>query len=335
MTIKEKRVTLATIAKEAGVSVGTVAKVLSGAGGNAIRVGKDTGERIRRIAARRDYQPNHSARILVGKSSNIIGLLIDSQAPMSTFRILSFIEKRFSSIGYRVMIAEAHDDVQSFAESCRTLRQYGVEGIISLAHDYPGNEELLKKHFSMSEKIVFVGQPCFNTPYYVEIDHPYAINQAFDYLVNQGRKKFSMAYFNNGSYAVEQRKNAFIQAAAKHKVQALTLPIPIDDIDRNIENITNFTVKNKFDVIFAPDDFHAIALPAELGKHNLKVPEQISVIGNDNEPFARLVSPKLTTIDENAEGKAAAAVEMLFQILAGKTPAAKVISNSLIIRESA
>jgi len=327
-------VTLAEIARQAGVSVGTAAKVLSGAGGDAIRVGKETGERVRRLAEELDYQPNHNARILVGKSSNIIGLLIDSQAPLSTFRILSFIEKNFSVVGYRVMIAEAHNDVHSFAESCRMLRQYGVEGIISLAHDYPDSKSLLKEHFAMASNIVFVGQPYFDTANYVEVDRAYGVNQAFDYLWKKGRRRLGMAFFNNGSGSVSQRLQAFLAAAERFDAEVFTLPVAINDIDANIERITAFAVEKKLDAIFAPDDFHAVALPAQLARRKLSVPKQVAIVGNDNEPFARLVSPQLTTIDENAEAQAAAGVDMLRQILDGKSPSVPIIRNTLIVRES-
>jgi len=334
MQVGEKRVTLAEIARQAGVSVGTAAKVLSGTGGNAIRVGKETGERIQRLAAKLDYQPNHNARILVGKKSNIIGLLIDSQAPLSTFRILSFIEKNFSAIGYQVMIAEAHNDVHSFAESCRTLRQYGVEGIIALSHDYPDRKSLLKEHFAMASNIVFVGRAYFDTANYVDIDRAWGINQAFDYLWDKGRRRLGMAFFNNGVAAVSQRLGAFLAAAERHNVEVFTLPVLINNIDDNIERIMAFAVEKKLDALFTPDDFHAVALPVQLAHGKLLVPKQIAIVGYDNEPFARLVSPQLTTIDENAEAQAAACVDMLRQILDGKSPSVPIIRNTLIVRES-
>lgn len=340
MNDKKKRVTLLEIAQAAGVSLGTAAKVLSGAGGSAIRVGKETSARVTKLAAELDYQPNHTARILAGKSSNIIGILIDSMAPLSHFRVLSAIEQEFSKLGYRVMIAEAHDNVKSFADSCQTLQQYGVEGIISLAHDYPNNEELLWKYFQYLDHIVFVDKPCFETNDYVAIDRESGIIDAYQHLWNKGRRQIGIGLFNNESRPILQRRDAFLKAAQQHGIvnaEQFVIFVPFSPVESNVIAIADFMRKKQLDAVITPDDFHAVALISELMRRNVAVPEAAAVIGYDNEKFASLVTPRLTTIDENSTDQAVAAVKLLKRIIAGEMiiPQPPEVKNNLIVRDSA
>lgn len=100
---KVKRVTLADIAREAGVSVPSVAKVITGCRSN-ICVSDAKAALIREIAERLHYRPNLHGKALAGGSIKMLGVLIDSCAPPQTVRILSSIESAAALRGYRVIV---------------------------------------------------------------------------------------------------------------------------------------------------------------------------------------------------------------------------------------
>ncbi len=84
---------LVDIARKAGVSKITVAKVLHDTGGKNTRVSEATAKRVCRIATTLNYHPNLAARQLTGQKSNIIGGIIDSMAPETVLKELSIIER--------------------------------------------------------------------------------------------------------------------------------------------------------------------------------------------------------------------------------------------------
>ena len=129
-------VRLADIAREVGVSIVTVAKVVNNTGGKNTRVSEKTAEKIRSCVKRMEYHPNMLARGLVGKSSDLIGVVLDSCAPPVYHERLSLMEKYAALHGYRFMIGQAHDDVEKLKSFAHTFQSYGAAGIICLAHAY-------------------------------------------------------------------------------------------------------------------------------------------------------------------------------------------------------
>ena len=117
------------IAERAGVSLGTVSAVLSGRG-KSIRFSKEKAEKIRAIAREMNYIPNFSAKMLSGQSSHTLGVLVDSEDVAVRFEQLAAIEREAEQCGYRLLVAEAHRNPEKQLMNYRTLRQYGVDGVI-------------------------------------------------------------------------------------------------------------------------------------------------------------------------------------------------------------
>jgi LacI family transcriptional regulator len=112
MLMERKKVRLADIASEAGVSTVTVAKALNRTGGKNARVGAATAARIREIATRLNYRPDSIAQQLAGKKSKIIGVVMDSCAPQTYHERLSKMEMYASHKGYKFMIGQSHEDIE-------------------------------------------------------------------------------------------------------------------------------------------------------------------------------------------------------------------------------
>ena len=126
------RVTIKDVAAEAGVSFQVVSAILNNC--SYARASKETRQRVTDAARKLNYVPNISARILQGGSSRMTGVLVDSRASENVLRVLAALEKCAVVRGCRLLISEAHDDPQRLWEGCRELQQYGVDGIIALAH---------------------------------------------------------------------------------------------------------------------------------------------------------------------------------------------------------
>ena len=127
--------TIRDVADLANVSFQLVSAVL--AGKKYARASESTRKRIFESAEKLGYVPSVSARILKGGESKVLGVLVDSRAPSVVHSLLAEIEHVADLQGYRLLVAQAHDNPEKLLASFHSLKQYGVDGILSLAHDYP------------------------------------------------------------------------------------------------------------------------------------------------------------------------------------------------------
>ena len=211
---KGNAVRLADIAREVGVSIVTVAKVLNNTGGKNTRVSEKTASRIRACVEKMEYHPNMLARRLVGKSSDLIGVVLDSCAPAVYHERLSLMEKYAAMNGYRFMIGQAHDDVGKLKSFAHTFHSYGVAGIICLAHTY---EDANAANVFPEDSTVFLAQPKgIKNPCYVKIDAEKAFSQAVTYLVSRGRRRIAMLSLDVGYGDILLREQAYRNALGRY-----------------------------------------------------------------------------------------------------------------------
>ena len=324
MLARKKNVTLSDVACAVGVSRALAGKVLGGGSNSNIRVSEETARMIREAAQRLHYRPNLSARMLTGQSSRLIGILIDAQPPAVTFRTLAFIDKLAAENGYRLLIGEAHDSIDSLYHHYSNFMQYNVDGVICLAHDYPGQEEKLQELFLNADNIVFIEKTVLPNVSCVEIDRPAAVEELTSLLL-ETRKRVGIVMEDPVYRSVRQRKEGFCRAMEKAGVSEpliYFLPKPA----RSMEEwmccaIEEFILPARLDAVIAPNDLAASYLMRNLQKRGLQIPADIAVAGFDNDPFDGSLYPSLTTIDDNNELIARYAFELLLEQLTGKTPA--------------
>lgn len=317
MLARKKKVTLSDVAGAVGVSRALVGKVLGGGNSN-IRVSEETARMIREAAERLHYQPNLSARMLTGQSSHLIGILIDAQPPPVTFRTLAFIDKYAAANGYRLLIGEAHNSIDSLYHHYSNFMQYNVDGVICLAHDYPGQEEKLQELFRDAENIVFVEKPVLPNACCVEIDRAAAVEELTSLLLRT-RKRIGIIMEDPSYHSIRQRKEGYCRAMRKAGLEKLWIHF-LPDEQVGLEElmhraITEFVLPEQLEALIAPNDLAASYLMRELMRRGLRIPDDIAVAGFDNEPFSGSLYPSLTTIDDNNEEIGKYAFDLLLEQL--------------------
>ncbi len=339
-------VRLRDIAKKLDRSESLVSKVLSGKLGNTA-VAEEKAELIRRTAAEMGYAPNLNARSLAGKPSRIIGLLIDSTAPPVVFRTMAAIERIASENGYRCMIGEAHESLETLCMNVDIFMQYGVDGIISLAHEYPGRtSEFMRLFSNYLNRMVFVGEPPDCDVCSVEIDRASAVKDAVLHLHECGARRIAFIREKRNWNSLRQRQDGY---AAGMKmlglsgkdlfIHSFSEKVLEEDSPREFfeEQIVLPLLEKRIDGVVGLNDILAHRLIFELAERGVRCPQDSRIVGSDNEPFTRYAIPPLTTIDSKTEEQAQAVLELLLEQLAspGKTtPRRKLIVPELILRKS-
>ena len=318
-TLENNKVRLVDIAREVNVSAALVSKVLNGNSGN-IRVSPEKAEMIRKTARKMNYTPNINARALAGQSTKVIGILIDSKAPTVSFRLLAEIEHEATLHGYRTLIGEAHDSVENLYETYQHLRKHGVDGVICISHDYPGENEKLEEYFRDCGPIVFLGQPEIRNHSHIILEIDSGIRDAVRYLRESGRKRIAMlADRNMEDHSIQDRIRDFLSVYPQGQdmlIPFLYSPGDALTMRKDVRQIIkNFIIPRKIDALLAANDISALILLGELNASGLNVPGDIALIGHDNEFFSECCPIPLTTIDENNAVRASCAVNMLLDTI--------------------
>jgi DNA-binding LacI/PurR family transcriptional regulator len=333
---------LSDIAKIAGVSRITVSKALLGTGGTNARMSEATRKRILEIAAAANYRPNMAARMLTGKRSGIIGVLIDSQAPLMWFECIRHMEKAATEKGFRLMIAQQHESVENILEYAMDFAAYGAEGIISFVHGYPELKKQITKFMRVIPNVVYIGKPDLKNAASVEVDIESGINAIIKHLIKQGRKRIGISLVGRGSKVCEHRYTGYVNSIQSSRLEFDENLILIDDAFKT-ETIGNarriidlLVVKNKADAIVAQNDLFAALIINELCRQGYRVPADIAVSGFDDNAFAEVFSPPITTVRQPLELIASEAINLLNEMIIKKSSGRSVtIKPEFIVRKSA
>ena len=335
------RVRLIDVAKRAEVSRAAVARVLLGTGKDSIRVSEAKSALIRKHAKEMNFQVDKSAQMLAGKSSKIIGVLIDSYAPQVKFKTLSVVEEILARKGYRLIIGQTHDNFENFKSYIADFASRRVDAIICFAHEYPDFD--VSKEFHGFDNVVFVGRPkqLKNTSF-VEVDIKKGMQKIVKHLCAAGRKKIALFYPGTDASSVKQRMDGY-------KIELQAQGIAFDDElvysclnnlpfkDNYLEAIKYLVGERKVDAIIANNDIWAVNLIKYLKKNDIYVPRDVAVVGVDDLDVAQMIDPELTTVNQKSTEQGDAISQIILEMIENKQiniPRQITIEPELIIRES-
>ena len=333
-------VTIRDVALKAGVSFQLVAAVLGKK--KYAHASAATREKIFAAAESLGYVPNAHARILRGDASKIIGVLIDSRAPVAMYSILAEIEQLADAHGYRILSAQTHDNPEKLLQSYYALKQNGVDGVISFSHDYSQFGYHLDKRLQDDPKIVFVLNTDEQNTSAVDIDMKDGIIAAAEHLRNQGYKKTAFLLFGEKTLKSLTQGN-------RDRLAGIRQGCPEGDIillktsSSNIEELEKECctllkeklLPEKFDSVIALNDFLALIFMNQLMLMGIRIPQEFGIVGCDNLPFGMCYPVKLTTLNYDRKKLAQTTFKVMLDKINGNTDPVRVnIPMELIVRES-
>ena len=332
---------LSDIANLAGVSKAAAGKVLNG-GRAQIRVGAEARKRILEAARQLNYQPNMAASILAGGSSKLIGVLIDSRAPEFMYGVLAEIELAADALGYRIMTAQAHDNPEKLMQSYYSLKQNGVDGIISFSHDYSQLGCRLDQRLKDDPRIVFVINTDEHNTSAVDVDFRSGMSIALEHLRRRGYRKTALILSGSGS-----RKN--LPLSCQNRVEGFLVSCPEEQVfllnasSRDVYGlgkesrrlVREVLIPEKYDSALVMNDLFAFVVMDALMEAGLHIPADFGVVGCDNHPIGACYPVKLTTLNYDRQKIARSALQVLLEKIAGNSdPVRMIFPMELVIRES-
>ncbi len=324
-------VSLKTLAEHLGLSPATVSFVLNNAPNRSIP--EATRERVRAAAQQFNYQPSMVARLLQGKRSQTIGILLPELGEGYHAQVLAGAADVLMREGYFFFTAHHRHRKDLVDEYPRLLAQRGVEGILAI------DTHLVSA--PSSPTVTVAGHKVLSGVSNIVIDHDRAAELALGHLVREGHRKIVFMRGTAVSSDSHSRWRALVRVARQ-----LGIAVPESHIIRLEKDVNTpelgypvvaelLTRHRDFTAVLCFNDISAIGCVRALHDGGLQVPSDVSVIGFDDIQAASFYVPSLTTIRQPLTHMGASAATLLLSKLRGEhTDAVIKIEPELILRES-
>lgn len=329
------KVTIYEIARQAGVSVSTVSRVVN----NKQNVNAKTRKIVLDLLEKNNYSPNEAARGLVTQSSKMIGILLTDLRTTHHTDGIYYIQRELEEYGYCFLIMNTGRGDDEKAHYVKLLSQRRVEGAILIGSTFQNSAVKEAISVYMSNIPVFLANGKIDLPncYSVLTDDQNGVYHCMEYFAKKGKKypAFLVDYMTPSNEA----KIRGFQEGCAHFFKDCHVPVVIEsgtDISTYYDSTVNMIEAHpQIDAIITSED--AIAAGTLKALHDLKisVPDQISVMGINNSSISEIVTPKLSSLDNMLLDLSITIAHNMRAVLQGK-PAAKntMVYSRIVHRES-
>ncbi|MDO4295215.1 MAG: LacI family DNA-binding transcriptional regulator [bacterium] len=307
------------IAQVAGVSTTTVSNVIHG---NLKKVSPENVKKIQSLLEQMDYIPSMGARMLAGKASCMIGVIL----PLTKERSLRQITDPFLSTILGAIEAEAYEanyyvifhQADSSEDMNVLVSKWNVDGLISICMPDAINEKaasLLKIPFVTVDGY-YEKQEIFN----VGLDDVGGGYDMAAYLLQQGHKK--LYYLADGDTGANYMRWLGVKRALEERgreTKGCFLQIPCEWEERRSFYQRRLKLLSEADALFFASDYYAMDAILFLEEQGIQVPDKVSVAGFDDSFLASLCHPALTTVRQDIEKKGRLAVQLLLGQIRGES----------------
>ncbi len=331
------KVTIYDVAREAGVGIGTVSRVLN----NHPSVTPETRKLVKDVLVRLNYQPHTYAQRLAKRHSETISAIIPFFSTYFFVEVLRGVQDKISQTGYDLVLYGVNDPQQVDSYIIRALDRGRVDGILFFSMQLP--DHIVPRLRETATPIVLVdsSSPDFDSISVANAEGAYV---ATNHLIELGYESVGMIGANPTSNPAAQRLAGFRRAIESHNITFDESIVRrgtssrLDGFNREAgyQAMTEFLEDGSEmpKAFFVSSDVQAIGALDALNEHGLEVPKDVALVGFDDIELARHV--RLTTMRQPMYQMGALAVERLLARMGD--PALEILhttfSPTLIIRES-
>ncbi len=336
-----RRITIKHVAQEAGVSTQTISRVING----RPDVAPQTRQRITDIINRLGYQPSEVARSLIHRRSYTLGVVTAGLKYIGPNRTLNGITTKAEELGYSILLKELSSfSVDNVQPILQFLFARHVDGILWAVQEVNNNRDWLRDGLTeIQVPIIFLtmeSRPGIPT---ISIDNYAGGVLATEHLLNQGRRKIAHLSGPPDWWESRQRKKGWQDTLKKNGIRVKE--------DHCIEgNWSSASAQQAFqqlldrypemDAVFVANDQMALTVLRMACQKELRVPQDLAVVGFDNIAESAYFWPSLTTVNHNQQELGGRAVtELANQIEAVQNnecvePQNILLKPELVVRES-
>ena len=315
----DKKLTIKDIAKLAGVGKSTVSRYF-----NDGSVKEETREKIKAVIEANNFEPNQFAASLKAKQSKLIGVIAPCFDSTITSRILMSIDDKLLKEGYRSLVINTNHSQTRELDSIMALWRMNVDGIILIATN------ITMAHRTAAAKIdvplIFLGQSVpeaisiINDDYHAGYDAGYLIGK------NNPANVLVVSVDKWDEAVGDTRRRGIVAGLRANGVANIDIVESDFSFKKTQKLVSDRLERKKYDAIICATDNMALAAYKELRNRNLRVPEDVSLVGFGGYDITSLISPSLTSFRFESEQAGMIAVATMIDLINGK----KVVSQQVI-----
>ena len=297
---KKNKTTIKDIANVLNISAAAVSKALH----DDDRISEKTKKAVKQVAKNLNYQPNHLASALRSGKSHLVGVIVPKTNSNFFSATIHNIEEVLNEKGYNIIITQSNESFDKECKNIDTLLYTQVDGIIASM----ANETVDLAYY---EKIKEAGIPLITFDRgendlnvdYIGIDDYNSSHVIVNHLIEQGCKRIAHIGGFKRTRIYNNRIRGYNDALIKHK-------LPIEDellIETNLtiedgreKMLQLLALKNRPDAVYVAGDYAALGALQILNENQIKVPEEIALVGFGDEPFAKMVTPAITSVNQQS-----------------------------------
>jgi LacI family transcriptional regulator len=336
MNHRRERVTIHSVAKEAGVSASTVSRVLTGNG--AVR--EDLRAVVLKAVEKLSYRPNQVARSLKVRETRTLGLLINDILNPFYSSVAKGVEDRARMAGYSVIFSNTSEDSQLERNTLSMLHDKAVDGIIFAPIDM-NNFGLLENLLAMGMNLVQIDRqlPQLRTSV-VLLDNQTGAYQATRHLLERGHTRIGLVNHVPGRATLVEREQGYCQALqaaglAINKANICHVEFDMSNLGERVKRL--LSAQNAPSALLVTNNRLAIGVLNTLKELQLNIPNDVALVVFDDLELFELHTPSITAVAQPAYAMGYKAAELLLEQLTNdSTTPTQVITfhPELIVRES-
>jgi DNA-binding LacI/PurR family transcriptional regulator len=332
----DKPATIKDIARKLNISISTVSRALR----NASDVNSDTKKAVVALSEELNYQPNRLAISLREKQTHTIGVIVPNLDYVLSMMVRGIDEVALEA-GYTVMVCQSNESFGREIVNTRRLLESLVDGFIISVSSETKSFEHFKKIQERNLPIVVFDRvtPDLIAPS-VRIDNEDGGFQATEHLIEQGYKRIAILAGPKNLGISNKRMDGYLNALKKYKIKKEEALIIHCDFNQDYAYFATkelLAMKKRPDAIFTISDRMAIGAMLAIKEKGLRMPEDIGLVGFNNEPVTSLVTPQISSVEMSAFDVGKAAAKLFIETMhhnEDMTHTEQVIKPKLVVRES-
>lgn len=322
--------TIYDVAREAGVSMATVSRVLN----DTAVVKEETKKKVIDAIAKLSYRPNAVARGLASKKTKTIGVIVPDVSATFMAELVRGIEDIARMYQYHIILSNSDGMLQRETDLIGTMWEMQVDGLLFMT------AELRQEHIDTFEQaqlpvvLCRTDDPQRRIPS-VNIDNRLAAADAVNYLIAKGNRRIAFVSGPIGASALaDARRRGYVDAMRSHGLEPHPIVAPKDEYEGALVSVRSQLSVDRPEAVIACNDELAVAALHACQDLRLQVPDEVMVMAFDNTKITHLTRPLLTTISQPMYDFGAVAMRFLTKLLGDESIATYTVILPHLIEEN-
>lgn len=349
MANRSHRATVIDVAREAGVSKSSAARVLAGRGSAS----RATQERVLAAAERLGYRPNGLARAMISGTTTTIGVVIPDVANPFFSAVVRGVSDAAHAAGFEVVLGNTDNDRDIQSRSIDVLREKQVDGFV-IAPVFEEHPESVRALIDDGIPVALVDRrmPALADVPLVSIDNIAAARGAMDHLLDLGHRRVAILTEAASRFEAlldsdadtqlmrpsDQRLLGYVEALRSRGMDAdpeLVVGAAYDSEAASVA-LAQAIGRTEFSALFCTDSTLTLGAYAHVAASGMTLPDDLSFVGFDDQDWTTLVRPSITVVDQPRYRLGAATANLLLARIQGvqQTQADMILEAELVVRGS-